>query len=370
MGIQGASSPPKIKGEMFIMTNKINLREGLNQINVTGTLKENNLEIRDDLKDRRTGAPYTAIMGDLVVKVGENDEHRLKFFSKELTNAGGENKLFKAYKTVKETYISIAEAAVMNTEREEIRNAEIARAEAQLEAGEIEQMPEFDEIEKVYPTRLNVQGEIRSNDYSADGIKVSETPELAGRFINSLKKEEEDRAEFDLEIYVEDMKPELDKDGIETDRLEVKALVPVYGGKVIPVPLKVTGEHGVADYMGMNFRKGDTLQVWGTLINKAIEKIEVKSGFGQSKEKVTYDYTNEILIVGGEENALEGEKAFDATEIAKAKVAREAMLEQEKVKGSQRGVQPKKTSGFGKVAGNTTKTQKPKRDIDADDIPF
>lgn len=352
------------------MTNKINLREALNQFSITGTLKENNLEIRDDLKDKRTGAPYTAIMGDLVVKVGENDEHRLKFFSKEMTNAGGESKLFKAYKTVKDTYISIAEAAVMNTEREEIREAEIARLEKQLEAGEIEEMPVFDEIERVYPTRLNVQGDIRSNDYSADGIKVSETPELSGKFINSLKKEEEDKAEFDLEIYVEDIKPELDKDGIETDRLDIKALVPVYGGKVIPVPLKVTGEYGVSDYMSMNFRKGDTLQIWGTLINKAIEKVETKSGFGQSKEKVSYDYTNEILVVGGEETALEGEKSFDATEIAKAKVAREQMLEQEKVKGSQRGSQPKKTAGFGKVASNKTKAQQPKRDIDTDDIPF
>lgn len=318
--------------------NQNTLREALNQFTITGTLKENTLEIRDDLKDRATGAPYKAIMGDLVVKVNEHDEHRIKLFSKELTKAGAVSKLFKAYETVMDTYISIADLATMSAEEKEGK----------------------------YATRLTVQGEIRSNDYSADGTEVRETPELAGKFINSIKEEEDDKAEFDLEVYLQAIKPELDKAGIETGRLEIKGLVPVYGGKIIPIPLTITDEHGVADYMQMNFQVGDTLQIWGEIINQAIEKKKVKSGFGQSKEDISYDYKNEILVIGGEERPLEGDKAFDTEAIKLALKEREAYLEQKKAEGARRGEQPKKTAGFARAASKTPV----KREIDPNNIPF
>lgn len=323
------------------MENKKNtLREAMNKWTITGTLKENNLEIRDDLKDKKTGTPYTAIMGDLVVKVNEHDEHRIKFFSKEKTNEGKDNKLFKAYKTVKDTYISIADLAAMSDE----------------------------EKQGVYATRLSVQGAFKSNDYSPDGQIVHENPELSGKFINSVKnEEEEDTADFDLEIYLASIKPELDKEGIESGRMSAKGLVPVYGGKVIPIPLTITDEYGVADYMKMNFQAGDTLQVWGEIINSAIENKKIKSGFGQSKEEISYDYTNEILIIGGEEKPLEDEKAFNPEAIKIAMKERENYLEQKKAEGASRGNKTKKTAGFGRAAG---KKVAPMREITKDDIPF
>lgn len=322
------------------MSNNANtLREAMNQITITGILKENNLEIRNDLKDKSTGAPYTAIMGDLVIKVGKHDEHRVKFFSKELTKAGAVSKLFKSYKTAMENYISLVDLAGMTAE----------------------------EKEGLHATRLTVQGDIRSNDYSPDGIEVKVNPELSGKFLNSVKNEDqEDGAEFDLEVYIKSISPELDKEGIETGRLKVKGLVPVYNGKIIPVPLTVTDEHGVADYMELNFRAGDTLQVWGELINSAIEKKKVKSGFGQSKEEISYDYKNEILIIGGEEAALEDDKAFDPDAIALALKERESYLEQVKAKGGKKGNQSKKTAGFAKAANKPA----PRKEIKDGDIPF
>lgn len=321
------------------------LREALNQFQVVGTVKENNLELRtgkDALIDKRTGAPYNAILGDIVVKVGETGEHRVKFFSKEMTNAGAVSQLYTAYNTVKDTYISMADISAMSEE----------------------------EREGKYPTRISVSGDIRSNDYSKDGVTVTETPELSGRFVNSVKGDEEDKAEFDLEFFIETMSPEMDRDGIETGRLKVKGIVPIYGGKVIPIPLIITDEFGVADYMGMNFKVDDTLQVWGNIINSAVHKVEKKQGFGKAKEETISTYKNEIVVIGGEEQPLEGDKAFSKDSIEQALKQREAMLEQKKSEGagrSQGGSAPKKTAGFGKVASANTK---PKAEIDSSDIPF
>lgn len=315
------------------------LREALNQFAIVGTVKENNLEVRDDLKDKVTGAPYKAIMGDLVIKVGVDGEHRVKFFSKEMTKEGKVSQLFTSYNTVKDTYTSMADLAKMDEE----------------------------EREGKYATRISVTGEIRSNDYSKDGIKVTETPELSGRFINSLKSEEEDKAEFDLEFFISSMAPEIDKEGIETGRLKVKAIVPAYGGKVIPIPLIITDEFGVADYMGMNFKVGDTIQVWGNVVNIAIHKPVTKSGFGQAKEEVVSTYTNEIVVVGGEEKPLEDEKAFDEEAIKSALAQREVYLEQKKTEGKSGGAS-KKTAGFGRVASKPSQPAKPA--MGSEDIPF
>ena len=80
------------------MTNQQTLKQGKNECEIIGVLKENNLEIKP-LLDKTTGAPYNAIRGDIVVKVNEHDEHKVKVFRKELTKAGAESKLFKEYKT-------------------------------------------------------------------------------------------------------------------------------------------------------------------------------------------------------------------------------------------------------------------------------
>ena len=321
------------------MTNQQTLKQGKNECEIIGVLKENNLEIKP-LLDKTTGAPYNAIMGDIVVKVNEHDEHKVKVFSRELTKAGAESKLFKEYKTVMDTYTSIADLAQMSEADREGR----------------------------YPTRLKVQGEIRVNDYYLNN-QMNSFPEISGKFISSdVKPETPDCATFGAEIYVSKKKHELDKDGIETGRLEIEGLLVGYNGIVSPIQYKVTQEHRVADYLDSNFQVGETIEVWGFLVNSAITVKKVKQGFGVQKEEITTTYRNEILINGGEEFALDEEKAFDSTLIQKALAEREILLAGKEEEGKSKGNKPKnKTAGFG---GQRAGTPTPPEKIKTDDIPF
>ena len=319
--------------------NKQQLREALNQFTITGTLKEKNLEVKNDFTDKETGAKYTAIAGELVIKVGDDGEHKIKLFSREKTQAGGISKLFKAYQTVQETYLSMADLAGM---------------------------PE-DEREGKYPTRLTVQGELSVNDYYSNN-ELHSYPELRGKFVNSVKSEDiEDAAEFDVEMYINKMKKELDKDGIETGRLLLEGIVPGYKGIVSPILFTVTDEYGVANFMESTFRVGDTVLLWGDIINSAITTTKTKSGFGQSKEEVTTTYKNEILIIGGEELVLQNEKAFEPELVKLALAEREIYLAGVKSKGEQKAKQPQRSAGFAKT---NSKPTTPPKDRSTDDIPF
>lgn len=319
------------------MANEKELRQALNQFTVVGTLKENNLELKDDLIDRYTNEKYKAMVGELVVKVGDSNEHRLSFFAREMTKAGEVSKLFTAYKTIMETYMSMTDIKLKEENKED--------------------------TEGLYPTRLQVQGEIGVNDYVTNG-ELKTFPQLSGKFVNSVKQGEEDKAQFDLELYINKLSSEMDKDGIETNRLKVSGVIPIYGGKVIPSDLTVTDEYGVADYMLMNFAEGDTIKVWGDIYNSAVEKKKEKSGFGKARDTITIDYKREMLIIGGEEAPLEDDKAFSPDAIKIALQERENYLEG-KLSGG--GKPSGRTAGFG---GQAKKKVAPKRDISVGDIPF
>lgn len=323
---------------MFKMTeNKQQLREGTNKVDIIGVLKEKDLEVKE-LTDKKTGVKYNAITGDLVVKVGENGEHKIKIFAKEKTKAGAVSKLFKAYQTVADTYLSIADIAGM---------------------------PE-DSREGLYPTRLSVQGELATNDYYANG-KMNSFPEIKGKFISSVKSgDEEDKATFEAEMFIEKKNKELDKDGIETGRLKITGVLVGYGGRLAPIDFIATEQYGVADYLDATFMVGDSALLWGEVINSAVTETITKSGFGQSKEETITTYKNEILVIGGDEFPLDEVKAFPVDLIKIGLTERETYLQQVEEDGKNRAKQPQqKQNGFGKG-----KPAAPKREISSEDIPF
>lgn len=314
------------------------LREGKNQITIVGVLKEKDLKI-DTLINKVSGNPYEAIMGDITVKVGEDGEHRVKLFAKRLTNAGAESKLFKAYQTIMESYVSIVDIA---------------------------NMPEEDK-EGIYPTRLKVDGELGVNDYYSNN-EMQSYPEIRGKFITSnIADDVEDGATFTSELYLHKMKNELDKDGIESGRLEIEALAVGYNGRITPIQMKVTDEHGVADYMSSTFQVGDTVELWGNVINSAVTSTTVKEGFGKAKEETVTTYRNEILVNGGEERPLDEVKAFPSDLIQKALAEREIYLQEVEERGKTRASKPKQTAGFG---GKRRAKPTAPENIAKEDIPF
>lgn len=293
------------------------LREADNKVIVEGFLKENNLEKTKDEHGK------TIIKGDIVVQVAENEEVIVKFYTGEVTKAGKDNPSFKSLSTVIENYVSIADCLKAN---EPVTNA----------------------------TKVQVKGaKLRINDYYNEKKKdLSSYIEIAGSFISSAKEETyEPRAEFEMECFVSNIKPETNKEQEETGRLVVNVIVPVYGGKVVPFTLLAEGD--IAEFLSVNYEKNKTAFLMGDIKNTVtINKVEKGGGFGKKKVETFVNTKQELIITGGgvngdpsmyEDNPDLAEKAFPVEDIKKAIAEREIMLETLKASGSKPNTKTKET---------------------------
>src|SRR5690606_34723371 len=90
----------------------VELKEGANKVTVVGTLVEKNLEFGEYNKqvDGQT-VKVENISGSIRVRTGEHEVHTIRLRSNKFTNAGKENSLYKGYVTIKDEYVSVADAA-------------------------------------------------------------------------------------------------------------------------------------------------------------------------------------------------------------------------------------------------------------------
>lgn len=311
-------------------------RQADNEVTVIGTVVENNLEIKqfDEYKDGvATGSKYNAITGDLVVRSGENENHTIRFFSKELRNDGKPNGQYAGLVTVKDTVVSIADTE---------KNKELT------------------------PTRVRVTGSMELNEYVGQDLQLRSFSSIQGRFVNRLEADDqsENKAEFDVEGLVGKVIDEFDRDGVETGRKKVTLLIPLYSS-VIPVEF-VVGEGQGADYIEENFLNGTSVRVYGDVVNFRKEtKREVVMGFGENKIETDVSFVNENLIKGGSiyEEGLHDSKIIDAELVKQKLVEREVHLENLKTRAQQRqqggGGKPK--TGFGNTPAAP---KKPAQEVD------
>ena len=284
------------------------LREADNKVIVEGVLKENNLEKAKDANGK------TIIKGDIVVQIAENEEVTVKFYTNEITKTGKENPSYKSLSTVVENYISVADCLKAS---EPTTNA----------------------------TKVLVKGaKLRINDYYNEKKKdLSSYVEIGGSFVSTAKEEVyAPRAEFEMECFIANMKPEINKEDEETGRLIVNVIVPVYGGKVVPFTLLAEGD--IADFLNVNYEKNKTAFLMGDVKNTVtINKVEKGGGFGKKKVETFINTKQELIITGGgvngdpsmyEDNPELAEKAFAIEDIKKAMAEREVMLETKKAGGA------------------------------------
>ena len=203
------------------------LREADNKVVIEGVLKENNLEKAKDEQGK------SIIKGDIVVQIAENEEVTVKFYTNEITKTGKENPSYKSLSTVVENYTSVADCLKAS---EPVTNA----------------------------TKVLVKGaKLRINDYYNEKKKdLSSYVEIGGSFVSTAKEEVyAPRAEFEMECFIANMKPEINKEDEETGRLIVNVIVPVYGGKVVPFTLLAEGD--IADFLNVNYEKNKTAFLMG-----------------------------------------------------------------------------------------------------------
>lgn len=302
--------------------NQTVLREAENQVVIEGTL----LEVRHN--EWKSGKGLNI---ELDIETADNEVHTVTGMSQFNKKDGSENGIAKGYQTVINEYKSVAEHG-------------------------------REEADKVRIT----QGRIGLNEYFGQDEKLRSFPQLSTNFVNRVQAGEEfnPRAEFEVEVFIKNIKPETNKDAEETGRAEVEGFIPLYGGRVIPFSFKVTEEG--SEYVQDNYEPGQTVKFYGDIINYK-EKIvtEEAVAFGKPKEKITYKTVREYVITGGGEPYDEDDvKVYDAELIKKALTERELYLQELK----NRNNEPKKEEKKGGFNTKKDKSDKPK--VDVSKLPF
>ncbi|MCP1159296.1 hypothetical protein [Bacillus infantis] len=305
------------------MTEQKTLREAANNVVIEGLL----LEVRH--QEWKSGKGLSI---ELDIEVAENEIHTVHGMSQYKKKDGSDNGIAKGYNTVIEEYKSVASHG-------------------------------RDEADKV---RIN-QGKIGVNEYYGEDGMLRSFPQLSSNFFNRLSAGDmfEPKAEFEVEIFVKSVVPEM-KDDEETGRAKIKAIIPVFGGRVIPFEF-VVSEEG-AEYVQDNYEVGATTKVFGNIVNFKEKKVVFeKAAFGKDKEKVTYNTVREYLVNGGVDPYEEDDaKAYTVEQIQAAMVERETYLEEMKNKEKEPKKEEKKT-GFGSKASSEKKDTPAKKKVE---LPF
>jgi hypothetical protein len=297
------------------MTEQNTLREAENRVVIEGTL----LEVRHSEWQNKNGLNI-----ELDIEVAENEVHTVKGMSGYKKKDGSDNGNAKGYQTIINDYLTVAKHG-------------------------------RDQADKVRIT----QGKIGLNEYYGQDGMLKSFPQLNTNFVNRLSASDvfNPRAEFEVEIFVKSVVPEMKNDE-ETGRVKVNAIIPVFGGKVIPFEFMVSEEG--AEFVSDNYEVGCTTTVYGDIVNfKEVKETEIPVAFGKPQKKITTKTVREYLITGGtdsyeEENA----KRYTIEAIQKAMVERETYLVELKNKGNNKPAEEKKT-GFGSKGTTGDKPKKP-----------
>ena len=236
-----------------------------NTVEVIGTLKSKNLEIKTA---KTSGKKY---MSGQITVLSKSDnkvnEHRVNVFMME------SSKLFKGIETVKNEYKSIEE---------------VGEEEAD---------------------RIRVTGELDFNQYYNREGKLVEFNEIKGVFFNRVDNldESEDRAIATIDTVVEGFIDKMDQDGLPTGEKEIKGFSVGWGNNVIQLKDTIVKKE-LAEAMQNLYQPGSTGQLTFKLNNyveveEQEEEVSVSHGFGSQEvvgNLVAKNFVNNIEVIGGQ----------------------------------------------------------------------
>jgi hypothetical protein len=180
-------------------------------------------------------------------------------------------------------------------------------------------------------------GQIQMNEYYPAGSdKLVSFPRISASFISKVTKPGEYKpcATFEAEFAVAAKQYEIDKEGNETDRYKITAILPQYGGRVDVVPMISVNEN-VTNAISEYWNEGDTVRASGKLLfSSKSEKVEIPVDFGEPQEKIVTTNVSDLLITGGSQEPLAGEYAFSSADIQSALAERKVRLEAQKEKSA------------------------------------
>ncbi|NBK99163.1 MAG: hypothetical protein EOM50_14320 [Erysipelotrichia bacterium] len=293
---------------------------------LTGFLSEKNLEIVDD-KFERDGKTIQCktVKGEIVVST-DNGDFKLRVFSRSKKGDGEDNKMFKGFETIANTYISKVDVA-----KDSSLTADI----------------------------ISCSVRVQCNDYVAQDGTVKSGVQIGLQNANRVNGEVEHSTDVDMVGIIRSIKPETNKDGEETGRLVVEFVTIGYNGNAEPLTVYVE-EDLASDFEDM-YEAGQTCELYCSLAMKRVggEDNKGEAKFGRkAKVRSGFDVL-EIQVVGGEEPYDEEDvdengnsKAYDMDTLKKLMSDRQIMLEallnnSKEDSKSKKGSSPKKSGCLG-----------------------
>lgn len=291
------------------------LREAENVVRIEGILSETDLKYGSFEKN---GNKINSIGGIIKIQVNQEIngepvtlEVPVHMFASEYTNKGAKNPAFQSIERVMNEFTSIATAGgAANADRVRITNGKIT-------------MNEY---------------------YGRDGQLIS-FPRITASFVNKIKADEmKPCATFSTNFVVAKKMHEVDREGIETGRYKVTGIIPQFGGKVDVVEF-VTSNKNVINAVSQYWTENDTVSAQGRLnFSSKTETVVKEVDFGEPQETTRTISVSELILTGGSSTPLEGEYAYDMSDIQTALTERKQRLEDTKNKNTGTRKAPQKNS--------------------------
>ena len=183
-------------------------------------------------------------------------------------------------------------------------------------------------------TTVRISGaSIRENNFvSRNGGQLINSWQINTSFIGATQNAK-DTASFIMDIFIMDMKPEEDREGEPTGRLEIKGAVVQYN-QTLDVLNFIVEQPEAVEFIERNWEVNDTVTIKGRVRVTTKEAEPVKSSWGEDVPESNIRTVRELIITTGDDEGKDEEFAYDPLDIKKLFNARKARLEQMQVEAT------------------------------------
>lgn len=209
--------------------------------------------------------------------------------------------------------------------------------------------PSYESIEKVMKEFVSIaaagssaqadrvritNADIRMNEFVGQNGQIVSQPRVHASFVSRAVGEFKPEASFSLEFMVSSVARVTDAEGVEVDppRLNVQVIVPQYTApnattmNVDLVPLYAVSNN-VINAVENYWEAGGCYKANGRLnFTSRTEEVVEEVDFGEAQTKVRTINVSEFIITGGSQAALDGDFAFDLSDVKAGMAARNDRL--------------------------------------------
>lgn len=285
------------------------MREAHNNVHIEGILNE--IDLKDIEYTNRRGEKVKAIAGTITVKVHQEIngvkkilEIPIQLFGNQYNSAGNPSPLYTSFRDIKDNYVSVAACG------------------------------NEDDADRVV---IN-NGRIQLHSYAGRNGKLISFPRISANFVNKVPRDRcKEQATFAVEFVVKQAAMEVNpQTGEETGRYRIIGVIPGWNDRIDVVPFYAVNE-GVIDVVSSYWTPGDTVRANGKLdFSISQEEVTQPVDFGEPVKNIVTRRTSDLIVTGGAQAPLDGEKSYEAAEINQAlaawKAGQDDILEKSKAK--------------------------------------